>query len=135
MSHAVESNISVVRAYLKAVERLDAEAAESMVDAGIVQVERPNLLYRDGQVRGAAEMFRDLPKARTLLRQQSYRIDTIFGAGAQVAVEARWEGVLAVAMGKLAPGDPMVAHLCMVFTLADGRIVRQVNYDCYEPFR
>lgn len=32
------------------------------------------------------------------------------------------------------PGDTMVAHICMVFTLRDGRIVAQNNYDCYEDF-
>ena len=31
-------------------------------------------------------------------------------------------------------GDAMVAHICMVFALRDGRIVAQRNYDCYEDF-
>jgi hypothetical protein len=31
-------------------------------------------------------------------------------------------------------GDIMVAHLCMVFRLKDGRIIEQRNYDCYEDF-
>ena len=46
----------------------------------------------------------------------------------------RWEGILDVPLGRLQPGDAMVAHICMVFTLRDGKIVRQVNYDCYEEF-
>ena len=31
-------------------------------------------------------------------------------------------------------GDAMVAHICMVFTLRDGRVIAQRNYDCYEDF-
>jgi len=29
----------------------------------------------------------------------------------------------------------MVAHICMIFTLKDGRIVGQANYDCYDDFK
>ena len=60
--------------------------------------------------------------------------ETIHGAGDMVTVETRWEGIVNVPLGTLKPGDAMVAHICMVFTLRDGMIVRQVNYDCYEPF-
>lgn len=28
----------------------------------------------------------------------------------------------------------MVAHICIVFTVRDGRIFLQRNYDCYEDF-
>jgi len=28
----------------------------------------------------------------------------------------------------------MTAHFCMVLELEDGRIRRQRNYDCFEPF-
>jgi ketosteroid isomerase-like protein len=99
-----------------------------------VQVERPNKLYRDGQVRDRTQMLRDLPRARQVLQRQSYPIETIIASGDQVVVETRWEGVLNVPLGRLQPGDAMVAHICMVFTLKDGKIVRQVNYDCYEDF-
>jgi ketosteroid isomerase-like protein len=39
-----------------------------------------------------------------------------------------------VPLGRLKPGDAMIAHICMVFTVKDGRIVAQRNYDCYEEF-
>ena len=37
-------------------------------------------------------------------------------------------------VGKLQPGEALVAHICMVFRLQDGRIIEQRNYDCYEDF-
>ena len=56
------------------------------------------------------------------------------GSGDKVVVETRWEGVLAVPLGALKPGDTMVAHIRMVFTLRDDRVIAQHNYDCYEDF-
>jgi len=97
-------------------------------------VERPNRLYKDGQVRGFEQMMRDLPRAAQVLQRQSYDVATVFASGEQVVVEARWEGIVNVPLGRLMPGDAMVAHIAMVFTLKDGKIVRQVNYDCYEDF-
>jgi len=55
-------------------------------------------------------------------------------SGDKVVVETRWEGVLAVPLGTLKPGNTMVAHICMVFTVRDGRVIAQHNYDCYEDF-
>lgn len=127
-------NMEVVRTYLGAVERLDVEAAVACLDPAIEQVERPNRLYKDGQVRGFEQVMRDLPRAAQVLQRQSYDVATVFASGEQVVVEARWEGIVNVPLGRLMPGDAMVAHIAMVFTLKDGKIVRQVNYDCYEDF-
>jgi len=127
-------NMEVVRTYLGAVERLDVEAAAACLDPVIEQVERPNRLYKDGQVRGFEQMMRNLPRAAQVLQRQSYDVATVFASGEQVVVEARWEGIVNVPLGRLMPGDAMVAHIAMVFTLKDGKIVRQVNYDCYEDF-
>lgn len=128
------SNVEKARAYIAAIERFDVEAVAQFLDPAIEQVERPNRLYADGQTRGREGMLRDLPRGAQVLRRQTYRIETIYGAGDMVTVETRWEGIVNVPLGALKPGDAMVAHICMVFTLRDGMIVRQVNYDCYEPF-
>ena len=127
-------NIAVVREYIAAIERFDVEAVGRLLHPDVVQIERPNKLYAKGQTRGYAEMTRDLPRGAKVLRKQSYPIGAIFDAGDTVIVETRWEGIVNVPLGALTPGDAMVAHICMVITLKDGRIIRQVNYDCYEDF-
>lgn len=129
-----ESNMKAVRNYLEAIARFDIDAVAAFIDPAIVQTEYPNRLYPKGQVRSREDLLRDLPKGRAVLRSQSYPIETIFASGDKVIVESRWEGVLNVPLGRLQPGDTMVAHICMVFTLKDGRIVAQKNYDCYEDF-
>ena len=127
-------NVAVIREYIAAIERFDVEAVGRLLHPDVVQIERTNRLYAKGQTRGYAEMTRDLPRGAKVLRKQSYPISAIFDAGDTVTVETRWEGILKVPLGALQPGDAMVAHICMVITLLDGRIIRQVNYDCYEDF-
>lgn len=128
------ANIEVVKRYLAAVAAFDIETVAECLDATAEQIERPNRLYPNGQVRSRETLLRDLPRGAKILRRQSYPINTILGSGDRVVVETRWEGIIDVPLGSLKPGDAMVTHSCMVFTLAGGRIVQQVNYDCYEPF-
>jgi ketosteroid isomerase-like protein len=129
-----EKNVALVRAYIAAIERFDVETLGQILHPDIVQTEYPNKLYAAGQVRGREQMLRDLPKGAKVLRSQEYPIESIFAAGDKVTVETRWEGIVNVPLGRLQPGDAMVAHICMIFTLKDGRIVAQKNYDCYEDF-
>ena len=128
------TNTDLVRRLIAAIEGFDVDTAAALYHPDVVQTEYPNRLYAKGQVRSAEAMLRDLPRGRQVLRSQRYPIETIFAAGDRVVVETRWEGVLAVPLGALQPGDAMVAHICMVFTLQDGRVIAQKNYDCYEDF-
>ena len=128
------TNRDVVRRLIAAIEAFDVETAASLYHPEVVQTEYPNRLYAKGQVRSAETMLKDLPRGRQVLRSQRYPIETIIAAGDKVVVETRWEGILNVQLGALQPGDAMVAHICMVFTLHAGRVIGQKNYDCYEDF-
>jgi ketosteroid isomerase-like protein len=57
-----------------------------------------------------------------------------YADGNTVILEVLWIGTLAIPLGRLAAGDDMRAHFCVVIELRDGKIVRQRNYDCFEPF-
>jgi ketosteroid isomerase-like protein len=129
-----DANIAAVRALITAIEAFDVDTAARLYHPDVVQTEYPNRLYPKGQVRSAEMMMRDLPRGQQVLRSQRYPIETILAAGDKVVVETRWEGVLNVPLGAMQPGDTMIAHICMVFTLQDGRVIAQKNYDCYEAF-
>lgn len=129
-----DTNIASVRALIAAIEAFDVEMAARLYHPEVVQTEYPNRLYPKGQVRSAEVMLRDLPRGHQVLRSQRYSIETIVAGGDKVVVETRWEGVLNVPLGTRRPGDALVAHICMVFTLRDGRVIGQKNYDCYEEF-
>jgi ketosteroid isomerase-like protein len=127
-------NMAAVRRLIGAIEVFDGDTVAALYHPDAVQTEYPNRLYPKGQVRSVATMLKDLPRGRQVLRSQRYPIDVIFAGGDKVTVETRWEGVLAVPLGTLQPGDALVAHICMVFTLRAGLVTAQKNYDCYEVF-
>ncbi|HEY9010438.1 MAG TPA: nuclear transport factor 2 family protein [Devosia sp.] len=129
-----EGNIAIVRELIGAIERFDVERVGALYHPDAVQTEYPNRLYAKGQVRTRETLLRDLPRGAALLAGQRYEIEGIFGSGDQVAVETRWQGELKVPVGSRKPGESIVAHICMVFTLRDGRVAAQKNYDCYEEF-
>jgi len=51
-----------------------------------------------------------------------------------LVLEVTWRGRLAVPVGSLKPGDEMRARFAVIFEFRDGRIFRQRNYDCFDPF-
>ena len=128
------SHSETVQLYLDAVARFDAAGVRAVLHPQMEFTEHPNRLNPAGTVRSLAVMLEGLSKGAAMLRSQRYPIVSMFGEGDMVAVETRWEGVLAVPLGTLRAGDSMVAHIAMIFRFQDGLIWRQSNYDCYEAF-
>lgn len=126
----------IVRAYIAAVESFDEEAAFALLHPEMMFHELPNRIRPKGGVDDLAAMragFRRAAEGKVLSAQR-YIIAEVIEADDRVVVEARWEGDLVIPIGRLQPGGTLVAHLCMMFRLKDGRICEQRNYDCYEDF-
>ena len=130
------NNIEIAKSYIAAVQRFDEAVALPLMHPDIKFHELPNRIRPKGGVDDFAAMQAGMRKAAEgrVLRSQRYILGDAIEAGDRVVIEARWEGVVAIALGRLQPGDTMVAHICMVFRLMDGRIIEQRNYDCYEDF-
>jgi ketosteroid isomerase-like protein len=130
------TNVEIVRTYIAAVESFDEAGAFALLHPEMMFHELPNRIRPKGGVDDLAAMragFRRAAEGK-VLRGQRYLIGELIEADDRVIVEARWEGDLVVPVGRLQPGDTLVAHLCMVFRLRDGQIIEQRNYDCYEDF-
>lgn len=125
---------TLIRAYMAAVERFDAAAVEPLLHEDMVQTEHPNLLVPRGRQRRKAEMLADLKRATTVLRRQSFAIASLVAEKNRVALEARWEGEMAVPLKTLRAGDRLAAQIAILFRIESGQILRQANYDCFEPF-
>ena len=65
---------------------------------------------------------------------QRYDVQAAFATGDTVILEVIWAGRLSVPIGKLGVGDEMRARFAVFLEFADGKIRRQRNYDCFEPF-
>ncbi len=124
-----------VREYLAAIENGVAEAdLARFFTPDVIQEEFPNRVTPNGATRDLNAMLEASQRGRKVLTKQTYQIHNIIAAGAQAVVEVTWIGTIAVAFGSLAPGDAMKARFCMVLEFEGGRIRRQRNYDCFDPF-
>jgi ketosteroid isomerase-like protein len=130
------TNLEIVETYLDAVERFDVEAVEPLLHEVVMFEELPNRIRPKGGKDDREAMLAGMRRAaeRKVLSAQRYILGDISEAADRIFIEGRWEGTLAMPIGRLGVGDTMVAHLCMIFAVKDGKIFWQRNYDCYEDF-
>lgn len=127
-------NLDIVRQYLKNVEEGTFSEVAALLTADAVMEQLPNRIYPQGLRETLGQMKEGFEKGRRLLSGQTYEIKSAVVSGDSVAVEVLWTGTLALAFGNLAAGSKMRCHSAMFFEFQDGKIARQRNYDCFEPW-
>ena len=73
-------------------------------------------------------------KGLAIMSKEEFEIRNLFSVGNVVILEAVWRGTLAVPVGNIPAGGVMTAYFAQFFQFKDGKIYRQRNYDCFEPF-
>ncbi|HVG06403.1 MAG TPA: nuclear transport factor 2 family protein [Thermoanaerobaculia bacterium] len=126
--------IAIVRKYFDAIENGEPGESLQFFAPNVVQQEFPNRLVPDGATRDLAALEEAAVRGRKVMTHQRYEIVNALASGNQVAVEAIWTGTLAVPFGSIPAGGEMKARFAIFLELRDGRIVRQRNYDCFDPF-
>lgn len=129
-----ESHLEKLRRYLKSIETGEFAYVAELFSASAVMEQLPNRIYPNGIRSGVSRMAEAFEKGRKLLSSQSYEIKNCVVNDDKVALEVLWTGKLAISFGSLAAGSEMRAHSAMFFEFADGKIVSQRNYDCFEPW-
>jgi ketosteroid isomerase-like protein len=126
---------AVVDRYLAVVADLDAEppVLAACLDGAARFLEHPNLVAPVGRKRDAATAAAAREHSRALLAGHRFDVHEHIVAGDRVVTRATWSGTLAIDAGPWPAGTELRAECCMVFTVRDGRILRQENYDCYHP--
>ena len=127
------ANLETARRYLAALGRGASSGLEFFAPE-VVQEEFPNRLVPNGAVRDLDALRAAAERGAKVMTQQSFEIQNAIASGDQVAIEAVWTGQVAVPVGSLPAGGHMRARFAIFLTLRDGRIVRQHNYDCFDPF-
>ncbi|MFT3767060.1 MAG: nuclear transport factor 2 family protein [Minicystis sp.] len=134
MTTAAADHVTTVRNYLAAVERLqDVDEVVSFWHPEGIFEELPNAISPRGSTRDRSTLVKSFGHAKTLIATQRNEVVNIFGAGDQVLVEFVWTGTLAIDAGPLRAGETLRARCAGVFTMRDGLIYRQRQYDCYDP--
>jgi ketosteroid isomerase-like protein len=128
-------NLTTVRRYLQAIaSNVPVEELLSFFSPDVVQEGMPNRLKPQGGRCGLAEIRQNYERGQQIMASQQYDVQSAVAEGDTVAIEVLWTGRLAVAVAHLQPGAEMCAHCAIFFQFQDGKIVRQRNYDCFEPF-
>jgi ketosteroid isomerase-like protein len=119
---------AVIERYLKLIAdaRSEPGAIGELLAPDMCFVERPNLVNPRGTERDSAQVLESLERGRELVREQRFDVVDHLVAGDRVVTRAVWSGTLA-------DGSVLRADSSMHFTLRDGRIARQENYDCFHP--
>lgn len=135
-NHAREAEqLETARRYLAAIEAgATGETLAAFLAPDIEQTEFPNRLVPSGATRDRAALLEGAQKGHHVLKQQRFEVRRVHALGDVVVLELLWVGTLALTLGKLAAGEDMRAHFCVVLEFRDGRIWRQRNYDCFEAF-
>ena len=120
-------NTATVLRYLAAIEGGATGAAlAGFLAEGVVYEELPNRLSPSGSRRDRAGMLAGAERGQQILRSQKFQVRSSVAEGDRVALEVIWSAALV-------DGTSLRAHVAMFLELRDGKIVRQRNYDCYEP--
>jgi len=130
-----DHRIATVERYLALVVDLDADPAglDDLVHPDARFVERPCLVSPRGRERDVDAARAGLAHSRSLLSAQRIDVRDHLVAGDRVVTRAVWTGTLAHDAGPLRAGTELRAECSMFFTVRDGRIAAQENFDCYHP--
>ena len=128
-------NLAIARQYLAAIESgADFETVAAFLTDDVIQEELPNRLTPRTARRDLAAMREASERGRKVMTAQRYEIVNAVADGDCVALEVHWSGTLAVPFDAIPAGGQMHARFAMFLEFRDGRIARQRNYDCFEPW-
>ena len=126
--------LRLAREYLESIGRDDELGGLRFFADDVVQIEFPNRLLPNGATRDLAALRDGAERGRKVMTAQRFEVVNAIASGEQVAVEAIWTGTLAVPMGSIPAGGQLRARFAIFLTYRDGKIVRQHNYDCFDPW-
>jgi ketosteroid isomerase-like protein len=130
-----ESNVEFIRRYFTAIESgVGPEEMAAFFTPDVIQEEFPNRIVPRGARRELKQILAASKRGKQVMRAQRFEILHSISDGDEVALEVRWTGTLAEPLGTLPAGFVMKARFAVFIRLANGRIARQRNYDCFDAF-
>jgi len=135
MTMTATDNLAIARKYLEALEHgAEGGVLAEFFTEDVVQEEFPNRLSPIGVHRDLNAIRDAARKGKKTLRAQKFDVRNSIVDGDNVALEVVWSGLLAVPVDTLPADTEMRAHLSIWLEFRDGKISRQHNYDCFDPW-
>jgi ketosteroid isomerase-like protein len=121
--------------FIKAVEaRTSADVLKDYYHPDVIQTEYPNGFLKATANRDLQALREASERGQQVMQQERFEIVRAHVSGDTVILEVIWRGTLAVPVGNIAAGGEMKAYFAQFYDFKDGKIYRQRNYDCFEPF-
>lgn len=128
-------NENTVIQFLKMLEnRTSSDELEKFYHPDAKQIEYPNALTKQCATRNLSELKAAAEKGTQVLTKEAYEVKNLISMADTVVLECVWRGTLAIPIGNIEAGGQMKAYFAQIFEFKDGKIYRQRNYDCFEPF-
>ncbi len=128
-------NLAIARRYLETIESgAEGAALAEFFTKDVVQEEFPNRLSPIGQHRNLQALLDAARKGKKIISHQKYDVLNAIADGDRVAMEVFWSGLLAIPLEGLTANSQLRAHVSIHFEFRDGKICRQHNYDCFDPW-
>ena len=130
-----EDNLAIARRYITALSSgAAADEVSRFYAQDVVQEEFPNRLLPNGARRDLAALKQARVRGQALLSAETFEVLGAVASGSQVAMELRWSGTIGSNLGPFTAGQVLRARFAIFLEFRDGLIVRQRNYDCFEPW-
>lgn len=131
----ITENEKIVVEFLKTMEsRCSSDELDKFYHPDCEQTEFPNAIVKNTIRRNLMDLKNGSEKGRQIMSKEEYEIKNLYSFDNVVILEAIWKGTLSIPIGTIEPGGQMTAYFAQFFEFKDGKIYRQRNYDCFEPF-
>ena len=127
-------NLDAARRYLATIEKGEVEGTLQFFAPDAVQEEFPNRLSPNGAKRDLEDLREGAERGRRAMSAQTFDVLNAVAIGNQVVLEVRWTGTLTLGFASIPAGGQLHARFAVFLEFRDGKIVRQRNYDCFEPW-
>ena len=114
--------------------RTSSEQLMDFYHPDIEHIEFPNALAKNKIIRNLEDLKVSSEKGKQVLQKEEYEILKSYSFNDTVILEVIWTGTLAIPLGNVPVGGQMKAYFAQFFEFKDDKIIRQRNYDCFEPF-
>jgi ketosteroid isomerase-like protein len=131
-------NINILEVAKQYLSRLSDGAGPEELDSffapDVIQEEFPNRLRPNGASGNLQAMKEARARGLALLKAERFELVNAVASDDEVAMEVIWTGTVRNAAGPFAAGQALRARFALFMEFRDGRIIRQRNYDCFDPW-
>jgi ketosteroid isomerase-like protein len=129
------ANVDTAKRYIAGLSSgMGADELAQFYTPDVTQDEYPNRLLPNGASRDLEAIRQARLRGKALLSEEHFELLETIASGDLVAMELIWKATVGVDAGPFTAGQSLRARFAIFLEFRDGRIARQGNYDCFDPW-